>query len=1445
MIRTDGAFVRASILFFLKIALAWGCFSGSAHAGCWVWDYFTNGNYTGSGPVTCDPVEWIRSGAGVQKLMDGGGGGGAEVGNRGNSDGNKDSRDDPCHKKGNPIVYSTGNKIEPEVDFESKGSSGLSFHRTYNNYWNGIGILGKNWLTDYDYKLAFNDSSPAASCYPKPGATCTSPPASVTTFWAIRPNGIQIKYVYNATQGVWWEDKPSPISKIVRNSDGSYTLFGESHNVERYSPTGYVLSVTSEQGVGWTFTYDANNYLKKVTHTSGRYVQFAWTGTQLTRVTDPQGNQYNYTYLANRDGAGANLLLTATLPGSVATVITYYYEDGRFPFGLTGKDYNGKRYSTFAYDAAGHAILSQHGTGLQTIDKYSFAYTDPGDGSLTVLETNPLGRQTTYQFVNGQIKSTTGNGGAYCIGTYKTHTYDANGYDNQVTDFNGNITKYVYAANGQLQQKIEAYNTPAARTTVYEWDPDPTRNRLVSVTLVGMRKTSYAYDNLARVASMSVQNLSPNGISNQSRTTTYAYTTYANGLTKSITIDGPAPGSGDAVLSNYSTAGDLTSTVNGVGHTTSYSNYNGLGEPGHVVDANGAAADLTYDAQGRLINARTYPNGTAADLVYNYDPSGLLTSATLADGSGQNYTYDETRHMSAVWSGTGAAQQEEDFTYDSMGNLTALTDRTLVGHYHDQCTKWWRDGEGYNECIESVQVWVPAGTVTRSTSNSYDGLGRLWKVGGNNGQNSQTSYDANDNPSVLTDSLNHATTLSYDALNRVVKTVDAKNGTTKFDRDALDNIVKVTDPRQLAATFVFDGFGQLWAQSSPDIGTTSFTYNAFGQRTGMNRANSSSTTYTYDALGRLSTVSSGGATQSFGYDSCVGGKGRVCSMSDGQGNLANTYTAEGRLASQTSTIAGTSYTTSYTYDSVGRASSVTYPDGVVVRYSYTSGKLATITATVNGVTSNVVTGLSYLPFGGPSSWTYGNGLVRGNSYDLDGRLSSITTTVPSTSALTQSLAFGYDTNNSITSVTNGVTSSLTQTFDYDELTRLRGVTSASGNWTWSYDATGNRASQVNNAGTASYSTAATSNWLTSITGPAPRTFVHDALGNRVSDTGSGGTLALHFDPFNRMDSSTWAGVTTTYHVNPLGQRDYKWTAAGNWTHFVYAPSGALLAEKRPSGMTDYIWMGSTLVGMIRNNTLYPVHTDQMGRPEMVTSPTQAIVWRASNFAFHRTILQDNIGGLNLGFAGQYFDGETGLWNNGLRDYDSSVGRYVESDPLGVYGGLGTYSYGKNSPVNFDDMLGLSSCTDFAAQLASTFFDNVGEYYLNTMGLGISMMKGSAATPPTIFDDSYYDGFKPELVSNGQNGDVYRHIGWMAGSEIAHIGAISQEALIWSDAKQAWSSDGHVQRPESITELRDDIAGIAVGQAMDKYIGHEYTPCERAKSEKELDKRIEAILCAGH
>ncbi|MFL6604740.1 MAG: RHS repeat-associated core domain-containing protein [Steroidobacteraceae bacterium] len=58
------------------------------------------------------------------------------------------------------------------------------------------------------------------------------------------------------------------------------------------------------------------------------------------------------------------------------------------------------------------------------------------------------------------------------------------------------------------------------------------------------------------------------------------------------------------------------------------------------------------------------------------------------------------------------------------------------------------------------------------------------------------------------------------------------------------------------------------------------------------------------------------------------------------------------------------------------------------------------------------------------------------------------------------------------------------------------------------------------------------------------------------------------------------------------------------------------------------------------------------------------------------------------FTGQIFDGQTGLHQNGFRDYDPASGGYIESDPTGLGSGINTYAYANGNPVSFVDPWGL-------------------------------------------------------------------------------------------------------------------------------------------------------------
>ena len=91
----------------------------------------------------------------------------------------------------------------------------------------------------------------------------------------------------------------------------------------------------------------------------------------------------------------------------------------------------------------------------------------------------------------------------------------------------------------------------------------------------------------------------------------------------------------------------------------------------------------------------------------------------------------------------------------------------------------------------------------------------------------------------------------------------------------------------------------------------------------------------------------------------------------------------------------------------------------------------------------------------------------------------------------------------------------------------------------------------------------------------------------------------------------------------------------------------------------------------------------------MTDSTGAVVWSAQYDPFgEATIAPSSTITNNLRFPGQYFDAETGLHNNWHRDYNNELGRYNESDPIGLEGGINIYSYVANQPTVYADPAGL-------------------------------------------------------------------------------------------------------------------------------------------------------------
>ena len=145
------------------------------------------------------------------------------------------------------------------------------------------------------------------------------------------------------------------------------------------------------------------------------------------------------------------------------------------------------------------------------------------------------------------------------------------------------------------------------------------------------------------------------------------------------------------------------------------------------------------------------------------------------------------------------------------------------------------------------------------------------------------------------------------------------------------------------------------------------------------------------------------------------------------------------------------------------------------------------------------------------------------------------------------------------------------------------------------------------------------------------------------------------------------------------------------TYFVYDEHGRLSGEYDASGIArqELVYLGDTPVASVRpapngGVEIYPIYTDHLDTPRLITNAANRTVWEWPLDPFGAAAANENPSGLgtfafNLRFPGQYYDAETGLHYNYFRDYDPSVGRYVQSDPIGLKGGLNTYAYAYHTP----------------------------------------------------------------------------------------------------------------------------------------------------------------------
>jgi RHS repeat-associated protein len=184
-----------------------------------------------------------------------------------------------------------------------------------------------------------------------------------------------------------------------------------------------------------------------------------------------------------------------------------------------------------------------------------------------------------------------------------------------------------------------------------------------------------------------------------------------------------------------------------------------------------------------------------------------------------------------------------------------------------------------------------------------------------------------------------------------------------------------------------------------------------------------------------------------------------------------------------------------------------------------------------------------------------------------------------------------------------------------------------------------------------------------------RSLAYSPTGNVASDNrGNGTALSFTYDLSDRMvQVANQNTPLATYAYNYLGQRAAKTTSSAI-TQFVYDRSGHLLAESNGAtgaAQTEYVWFDDMPLALVTGGNLYFLHSDQLNTPQKATDISRNLAWDIVARPFGQTEQQTFPPLSNLRFPGQYFDSESGLAQNWFRDYDPSIGRYIESDPVGI------------------------------------------------------------------------------------------------------------------------------------------------------------------------------------
>lgn len=1227
-----------------------------------------------------------------------------------------------CSKIGDPTDISTMSQVEHLVDWRSSrdprfvldryfNSDPGSFSRiVYPTYATGMMSLGGVWRSGFDQSLTNYGGDPM-NYRPADGriivmptvnsATATKagfpyslkkPSGSVPTYWVEDGTGKRMRFdifpgraVYALMQITW--------------SDG-YVI-----TITRNTSNFSIQSISDNRGQRANFT--TSTVPGNTTNVFATKIEI---DTNYNGTTFAPEVELNYAYAANPTAPGWPMITSVTRRDVITNVTegigSYsYYDTTKYfpPLLLSASDGrvdasgNPVVFSSFSYRIPGMTGSVTTSNPIGTVLNSSRAggdllhsFTVPVAITQTqqVVATNPLGLQTTYTYeaIDGvrMLTQIDGAATANCLATTKSLGYVPNsgaplGFVYSRTDRNGAITSYARDARGLVLTQTEDVLGANPRVTSNTWHA--TLRLPLTRTTDGLLETfTYTSEGLLLTyAQKDTKAGSPT--LNQVRTWTYSYTTLASGLKVLTTLDGPglsAGGINDVTTYTYTANGDLATVTDPNGLVTTVLARNDQGQPTQIEQPDKYVWTFTYDQMGRMLTSAFNPPGqTPAPASFGYDVAGQMTSYTDSLGHVWTFTYNDARRLMKTVAPSG---DTAGFTYDAAGNVTKTE---------------------YSNGTGPVTFWE---------QTQFDELSRLLKMIGAQGQQWAYTHDVEDNLSTETDPQTKVDTFGFDALNRMISVVDRESYTTALAYDAHDRETSFTDPRSIATTFVYNGFGETISEVSADRGTTGYSYDQRGLVSAMTDGRGVTVNYTYDNGGRLTLIDyppGGLPDQVFTYDTSFGTtppnaqKGKVARISDGV--IQTTFGTEPVSPSGIRTTYTAVYPASRTYamsdetNLAGQKTRTVYPSGSEVLYLYDlDGRVSRVQFKVGSTITTLADAITYAPNGPITGMVFGDTASETRSYDTSYRLTGITDLLGAT-ALRQ-VSYGYDARDDLTAVTDALVPANSEGFTYTPRESLATATGPYGTMAFTYDGVGNRISHAVNPGsglvTDSYAYPPTSNRLGTITLGAggSRVYNYDAMGNVTADSRSGANHGYGYDSAGRMATFSIGGVSqATYTYDFAGRQAIRSLTSPTpvTIHSVFDSEDRRIAEYDEATGTlirEYVWLGWEPLAVIEGGQIYFVHTDHIGRPVFATDGSGAKVWTMAYSPFGGITTSTGVPA-NMRFPGQWYQAESGLYQNWMRDYDPTTGRYLQADPLGLVDGASVYGYARQNPTRHTDPTG--------------------------------------------------------------------------------------------------------------------------------------------------------------